>query len=101
MLARIYRPAKTAMQSGRRNTKRWVLEFEAEESPTLDPLMGWTSSGNTSRQVRLYFDTCEEAVAYAQRNKIPHQVLPDHDSTPRPKAYADNFAYDRVEPWTH
>ncbi len=101
MFARIYRPTKTAMQSGRRNTKRWVLEFEPEEARSLDPLMGWTSSGDTPGQIRLYFDTKEEAVAYAQRNKIPHQVLPDHDRAPKEQAYADNFAFDRVEPWTH
>ncbi len=101
MLARIYKPSKTAMQSGRRNTKRWVLEFEAEEAREADPLMGWTSSGETETQVRIYFDTKEEAIAYAQRHNIPHQVLPDHDRDPQPQAYGDNFAYDRVEPWTH
>ena len=101
MLARIYRPAKTAMQSGRRNTQRWILEFEAEKAPEIDPLMGWTSSGNMDTQVRLYFDTKEEAIAYAQRNNIPHQVFDEHERAPKDQAYSDNFAYDRVEPWTH
>ncbi len=101
MLARIYRPAKTAMQSGKRNTQRWVLEFEREEARRADPLMGWTSSGETESQVRLYFDTREEAVAYAQRNNIPHEVIDEQDSLPKEQTYAENFAYDRVEPWTH
>ncbi len=101
MFARIYRPSKSAMQSGQRNTKKWVLEFEPAEARTIDPLMGWTSSGDTPGQVKIFFDTMEEAIAYAQRNDIPHQVLPDQDRTPKAKSYGDNFAYDRVEPWTH
>ncbi len=101
MLAQIYKPAKTAMQSGRRNTKRWVLEFEREEAREIDPLMGWTSSGETESQVRLYFDTKQEAIAYAQRNNIPHQVVEAKEREVRPQAYADNFDYERVEPWTH
>ena len=101
MLARIYRPAKTAMQSGQRNTKRWVLEFEPQDARNADPLMGWTSTTDTDSQVRVYFDTKEEAIAYAQRHNIPHQVFDGHERAPKEQSYADNFAYDRVEPWTH
>jgi hypothetical protein len=101
MLARIYRPTKTAMQSGQANTSRWVLEFEAEEAQRVEPLMGWTSSGDTRRQVRLTFDTRDAAVAYARANGIPHQVLVARERRRKSKSYADNFAFDRKEPWTH
>jgi len=101
MLARIYRPAKTAMQSGQANAKRWVLEFEPEEAARIEPLMGWTSSGDTQRQVRLGFATREQAVAYARAHGIPHQVIAPKERRRALKSYADNFAFNRKEPWTH
>ena len=70
MLARIYRPAKTAMQSGKAKSRDWRLEFEPASARTLDPLMGWTSSTDMNGQVRLSFETKEEAVAYAERHGI-------------------------------
>ena len=101
MLARIYRPAKTAMQSGRANTKEWVLEFEPAAARVSDPLMGWTVSTDMNGQVRILFDTREEAAAYAQRHGIAFKVLQPARSGRIVKAYADNFAYSRKEPWTH
>jgi len=74
MRARIYRPARNAMQSGQAKTKGWVLEFSPEERRKIDPLMGWTGSGDTQRQVRLTFETKEAAIAHADRNGIPYQV---------------------------
>ena len=74
MLARIYRPAKTAMQSGKANSRRWRLEFEPASARTIDPLMGWTSSADMNGQVRLEFDSQEEAVAYAERHGIPFRL---------------------------
>ena len=68
--ARIYRPAKTAMQSGRRQTRKWVLEYEPATSRGRDPLMGWTSAADTLNQVRLHFDTIEEARAFADRQGL-------------------------------
>ncbi len=91
MLARIYRPAKTAMQSGRANTRKWLLDYEPDDARTLDPLMGWTGSGDTRRQVRLTFESLDEAVAYAKRNKIPYQVAPEHERKPKFRTYAENF----------
>jgi len=101
MLARIYRPAKSAMQSGLAKTKDWVLEFEPASARRQDPLMGWTSSTDMNGQVKLKFDTQEEAAAYAQAHGIPFQVT--EPKVPRKiiKAYADNFAYQRKESWTH
>lgn len=101
MLARIYKPAKTAMQSGKAKTRDWVLEFEPATARAPEPLMGWTSSTDMNGQVRLSFDTREEAIAYAQRNAIPFQLFDPKPQRQIIKAYADNFATDRKEPWTH
>ena len=99
--ARIYLPPKTAMQSGRAKTRRWVLEFEPEVARTVEPLMGWTSSADMRSQILLEFDTREEAVAYAKQHQIPYQVFEPHEPKVRPKSYSDNFRFDRKIPWTH
>jgi hypothetical protein len=101
MTARIYKPAKTAMQSGLANTKDWVLEYEPEEPRTIEPLMGWTSSGDMKSQVRLDFATREEAVAYAERHGIAYQVFEPKPVQRRIMSYSDNFAFNRRGPWTH
>jgi hypothetical protein len=101
MTARIYRPARTAMQSGKGKTKQWVLVHEEAEAPGIDPLMGYTTSGDTRQQIRLSFPTLEEAEAYAQRNGIPYSVQPAHSPTVPRSAYPDNFRSDRKTPWTH
>jgi hypothetical protein len=101
MLARIYKPAKTAMQSGTARTKDWLLEFEPAAARTLDPLMGWTSSGDTLAQVRLAFDTKEEAIAFAERQGIAFQVFEPRPRKLNVKAYADNFRFGRRGQWTH
>jgi hypothetical protein len=101
MLARILRPAKNAMQSGRAKTSEWVLEFQPASARVSDPLMGWTVSTDMNGQVRLQFDTREEAIAYAQRHRIRFEVLAAREPRRIVKAYADNFAFTRKEPWTH
>jgi hypothetical protein len=101
MIARIYKPAKTAMQSGKAKTADWVLDFEPEQPPTVEPLMGWTSSTDMRQQVRLRFDSKEEAIAYCERNGIPYQVLADNEPARRTISYADNFAFNRRDAWTH
>jgi hypothetical protein len=101
MLARIYKPAKTAMQSGVANTKAWILDYEPEEPRVVEPLMGWTSSADMKQQVRLRFATKEEAIAYCERHGIPYQVFEPKERVRRPMAYADNFAFTRPIPWTH
>jgi hypothetical protein len=101
MFARIYKPAKTAMQSGKAKTNEWVIDFEPEQPRTVEPLMGWTSSADTRQQVRLRFDSQEEAIAYCERNGIPFQVRASHEPARRVVAYADNFAYNRRDAWTH
>jgi hypothetical protein len=100
MTARIYRPARSAMQSGQAKDD-WVLEYEPERPREIDPLMGWTSSSDMRRQVQLPFDTCDEAIAYCKAHNIPYQVFEPHRPIVRPKSYAENFRFDRKEPWSH
>ena len=101
MTARIYKPAKTAMQSGTAKTNEWVLEFEPEQPREIEPLMGWTSSGDMRQQVRLRFDSAEEAIAYCERHGIAYQVFETKPQARRTISYSDNFAFKRREAWTH
>ena len=101
MTARIFKPAKNAMQSGRAKTKEWQLDYEPEQPRSVEPLMGWTSSGDMKQQLSLRFHSKEEAIAYCEREGIPYQVIEPKDSAYRKVAYADNFAFQRGEPWTH
>ncbi len=99
--ARIYQQPKTAMQSGYAGTREWVLDFEPTELRRADPLMGWIGSADTQAQVRLRFDTRDEAVDYAERAALSYQVELPPPHKFRPKAYADNFRFGRAENWTH
>lgn len=101
MSARIFRPAANAMQSGRGKTKNWILEFEAEEPRDIEPLMGYTSSGDMRQQIRLRFETLEDAEAYARREGLAYSVQQPHDRVAKRVAYPDNFRNDRKQPWTH
>jgi hypothetical protein len=101
MLARIYKPARTAMQSGNAAAEKWLLEYEPELRPAADPLMGYTSSADMRRQIRLEFDTREEAVLYAERNGIPFTVSDSNEPPPKKISYSDNFRFGRPQPWTH
>lgn len=101
MTARIYRPAPNAMQSGRGNSRQWVLVHEQSSPRQIEPLMGYTASADTRTQIKLFFDTLEEAEGYAQRNGIPYTVQPAHVPTPKRSSYSDNFRSDRKTPWTH
>ncbi|MFL6799956.1 MAG: ETC complex I subunit [Xanthobacteraceae bacterium] len=101
MTARLYKPAKTAMQSGNAKTREWVLEYEPEQPREIEPLMGWTSSGDMRQQIRLVFDTADEAIAYCDRHGIPYQISQPKPERRRGLSYADNFASNRRDPWTH
>jgi len=101
VVARIYKPAKTAMQSGLAKTERWRLDYEPEVARTVEPLMGYTSSTDMRQQVRLEFDTRDEAIAYAERNGIAYQVSEAEEPKRRMAAYSDNFKFNRVGAWTH
>jgi len=101
MRARIYQPPKNAMQSGWATTKQWVIEFPPIAPRVPDPLMGWIGSADTQPQVHLHFETRDEAVAYAEKHGIEYEVELPQSRKFRPKAYADNFRFDRRENWTH
>jgi hypothetical protein len=93
--ARIFKPAKTAMQSGAR-LRKWVLAYEPATRRQAEALMGWISAEDTLNEVQLHFETMEEAVAFATKSSLDYTVIPPHDSTEKPKSYADNFRYDRI-----
>ena len=103
MRARIYQPAKTAMQSGTAKTHQWVLEFAAASEREIDPLMGWTSSSDTQAQVRLRFDSREAAEAYATDKGLEFDVVEPkvRKAVIRQRGYGENFATDRKGAWTH
>ena len=103
MRARIYQPARTAMSSGTAKTRVWMLEFDQESAREVDPLMGWTSSNDTQTQVRLKFDTKEEAVEYARDHGIDAVVQDPNKrrANIRPGGYGENFATSRRGAWTH
>jgi hypothetical protein len=101
MTARIFRPAKNAMQSGKAKTKEWQLDYEPAQPKVIEPLMGWTSSGDMNQQLTLRFDSKEDAIAYCEREGIAYEVVEPHDPVRRTVAYSDNFAFRRTEPWTH
>ena len=105
MTAKIYKPSKTAMQSGRK-TKisrgcEWVLAYMRKSAAKPDQLMGWQSSSDTARQVKMYFPDLESAVAYAEANDIDYVVQQPKSRRVKPRAYADNFAFTRNGAWTH
>lgn len=89
------------MQAGRAQTKQWLLEFEPATALRPEALMGWISSTDTKRQVRLSFDSKEAALAFARENGIPHQVVERPEAKRQIRSYSDNFAYARREPWSH
>ena len=100
MTARIYLPARSAMQQGKAK-ESWVLEYEPETARTIDPLMGWTSSTDMKAQVRLKFDSRDEAIAYAERYGIPFRLEEPKPMKRRVISYSENFAPGRVVPWSH
>lgn len=103
MRARIYQPARTAMQSGTAKAKGWVLEFAHDSAREVDPLMGWTSSGDMESQVHLRFDSRDAAEDYARANDIAFDVTEPkpRKAVIRQRGYGENFATDRKGVWTH
>jgi len=101
MRARIFQQPKTAMQSGLAGTDEWVLDFEPTDRQHQDPLMGWNGGASTQSQVRMLFPTKDEAVAYAERNGLAFDLELPSARVHKPKVYAYNFKYGRLENWTH
>lgn len=97
MKARIYKPAKNTMQSGRAATASWVLEYELETPRRPEPLMGWTSAGDTLNQVRMKFASKEAAIAFAETQGMDYAVAPEVSRRVVPRSYLDNFKYRPAE----
>ena len=93
---RIYRPTRNAMQQGKANTRQWLVEQEQREPKSHDPLMGWISSRDTRSQIKLRFDSKDEAIAYCERLGLQYRVEEPKESAIRPKSYAANFAFNRI-----
>jgi hypothetical protein len=91
--AKIYQPAKNAMQSGKAKTNCWRFEYEPLAKGTPDALMGWNSMPDTRAQLKLDFPTKEEAIAYATAKHIPFEVIEPKKAVVPPKAYAENFSF--------
>ena len=91
--AKIYKPSKTAMQSGLRNTKSWLLEFDTLDTG-INPLMGWETSKDTMSEVKLYFTTKDQAINYAKKNNINFYIVEPQKRKIIKKTYASNFMKD-------
>ena len=89
------------MQSGLKKTKNWIVEFEFDASLKKDVLMGWNSSENTSKQVKLSFSSLEDAQKWCLKNSLEFQVVDQSLKTIKPKNYASNFSSNRRTSWTH
>ena len=88
--AKIYKPTKTSTQSGIGKTRKWILEY-IDESISINPLMGWESSSNTLSEIKLLFDTKDQAIEYAKKNKIDFVVIENNQRSFVKKSYTDNF----------
>ena len=88
--AKIYRPAQTAMQSGKRNSKHWLLEFDTLDTG-INQLMGWETSKDTMSEVKLEFLTKNQAINYAQKNSIDYYIVEPQKRKIIKKSYSDNF----------
>jgi len=98
---RIYQPAKTAMQSGRAQTRQWVVEFAPGAAQSPDSLMGWAGGGDTRQQIKMRFDSRDEAIAYAERRGLDYEIEEPRQPAMRIKSYSDNFKRGRDTNWTH
>ena len=101
MTIKIYKPSKTAMQSGKGKTKKWLAEFISNTDNVKDTLMGWNSSYDTQTQIKIYFNTKDEAVEWAKSNNYQYFVENHNIKKIKPKSYASNFDFKKKEPWTH
>ena len=97
MRARIYKPSKSTMQSGRGKDTRWILECDARTAKTVEPLMGWTSAGDTDDQIKMFFESKDTAITFAEKNNWKYTVLKEQTRIVRPRSYADNFKFEPAE----
>lgn len=88
---KIYNPTRNVMQSGKANTKRWLLEYETQDTRFIEPMMGWTGNRDTNAQLRMRFNSKEEAIAYAERKKLNYVVIDPEAPKTKLQSYSDNF----------
>ncbi len=93
MAVRIYKPSKSATQSGRAKAAGWVVEYDNDASVGVDPLMGWSSAESTLGQIRLNFETQDDAIDYAKRKGLEYTVFAEQERRVKPRNYTDNFKY--------
>jgi len=101
MTVKIYKPSKTAMQSGQGKTKKWLAEYISDTDKEKDSLMGWNSSSDTNSQIKMFFETKEQAILWAKKNNYQYFVEEPKFKNIKPKSYSSNFDFKRKEPWTH
>ena len=104
MTIKIYKPSKTAMQSGRFKSDKWIAEYISESNNndnSKDMLMGWNTSDDTKTQIKLFFDQKDDAINWAKNKKMQFEVIEPQERKIIPKRYSDNFAFNKKEPWTH
>ena len=101
MTIKIYKPSKTAMQSGLGKTKKWLAEFISEEETIKDNLMGWNSSVDTKSQIKVFFETKEQAIEWAKNNNYQYFLDEPKLKKVKIKSYSSNFDTNKKESWTH
>ena len=97
----IYKPTKSAMQSGLATNKFWILKYISYSKTDLDPVMGWSGSNDTSKQIVLKFNSKDEAIDYAELHSLKFRVLNNNTKKIKPKSYSENFSYKRMGLWSH
>ena len=88
--AKIYKPSKTATQSGLNKFDKWIIEYITND-PTINPLMGWESSNDTFSELKMEFSSKELAIEYAKKNKIEYELIEPQKRKIVKKSYSDNF----------
>ena len=101
MTIKIYKPSKSSMQSGLGKTKQWIAEYIDEKDKIKDTLMGWNSSLDTKEQIKIFFETKDQAIVWAKNNNEQFIVIEPKERKIKPKNYSSNFDMNRKEPWTH
>ena len=101
MTIKIYKPSKSSMQSGLGKTKKWIAEYISEEETLKDNLMGWNSSLDTKSQIKIFFDTKEQAIDWAKNNDYQFFLDEPKQKKIKIKSYASNFDTNKKESWTH
>ncbi|XP_030636720.1 NADH dehydrogenase [ubiquinone] iron-sulfur protein 4, mitochondrial [Chanos chanos] len=91
---RIFVPARTAMQSGVKNTQKWKMDFDTRERWE-NPLMGWASTADPLSNMVLTFGSKEDAIAFAEKNGWSYDITEKRTPKPTVKSYGANFSWNK------